>query len=124
MHPWITRDVNGTIPLNFHDQIEKTNKLYDKFKGLQNLVLSVAVMRDKFIKKPKEDLLDEYKYQIIKEEFLDFTPTPKKEKKEVEDSESFTHDLLYVDSGIKTGKFCISFYREKEEEHEDHQEWS
>ncbi len=82
MHPWITRDENGTIPLNFHDQIEKTNKLYDKFKGIQNLILSVAVLRDKLIKKNKDSLLDEYKYQIVKEEYLDFTPTPKKENKD------------------------------------------
>jgi len=63
--------------LNFHDQIEKTNKVYDKFRNIQNLVLSMAVLRGKYTEISTSPALDEYKHQITKEEFLDFTPTPK-----------------------------------------------
>jgi len=78
IHPWITKDENGIVPLNFHDQIEKTNKMFDKFMSIQNLVLSIAILRDRYSGNYTSHAIDEYKYQITKEEFLDFTPTPKK----------------------------------------------
>lgn len=107
MHPWITRDENGIVPLNFHDQIEMTNKLYDKLKNVQNLVFTLTVLRNKFFDKNKESLLDEYKYQIIKEEFLDFTPTPKKEEKDLESFDAYSQNVLYNSSALKKGKFTL-----------------
>lgn len=97
-HPWITRDENGAIPLNFHDQFEQTNLLFDKFKHTQALIVAIAILRNKTIKKDRSKLLVDYKCQIIKEEFLEFTPTPKENNKNSDSDDCFSkHYLMNFD---------------------------
>lgn len=88
-HPWITKDENGIVPLNFHQQIEKTDKMFDKFKNIQNFLLSIAILRGKYTELNASPDFDEYKNQITQEEYLDFTPTPKK----IQPLESFGDQL-------------------------------
>lgn len=87
-HPWITKDENGVIPLNFYNEFMKNGELYDKFKMAQLMVLGISVLRNKYIEKDRSEILNEYKFQIIREEFLDFTPTPK-DKKQYQELDSF-----------------------------------
>lgn len=86
---------NGIVPLNIYDELQKSNELFDKIKRVQNTILGIAVLRNHLIKKDRSEMLDEYKFQIIKEEFLDFTPTPKDRKLEEKLRLSFGKQLDY-----------------------------
>jgi len=76
-HPWITKDENGVVPLNFFDELVKNNELYEKFKLVQAKVFAIVALRGKVLKKDRSEILNDYKHQIIEEEYLEFTPTPK-----------------------------------------------
>jgi serine/threonine protein kinase len=89
-HPWITREESGAIPLNILDQFEQTNKLFDKFKHTQALIVAIAVLRNETMKKDMSKILDAYKCRIIKEEFLEFTPTPKEQDKNSDSDDCFS----------------------------------
>ena len=79
-HPWITKEENGRIPMNMYDEIQRSVVLFDKLKMIQKAMLWLSIIKDNHIQGNKMKELDEYKWRIIKEEFLEFDPTPKSGK--------------------------------------------
>lgn len=103
-HPWLTKE-EGEAPLNFLDEMHKANQIFDKFKNIQALVFGMAVLRNKYIKKDRSMILNEYKCRIIREEFLDFTPTPTDKKHKLFKELCFSNQLSSDPESGSTNEF-------------------
>ena len=109
-HPWLTKG-EGEAPLNFVDEMHKTNQIYDRFKNIQAFVFGVVALRNKYIKKDRSMILDEYKCRIIREEFLDFTPTPTDKKSKLFKEICFSNQLSSDPESGSTNEFDEEFLK-------------
>ena len=90
--------------MNMYDELQLSAVLFDKLKLIQKSMLCLSVLKDSFIQQNKMKDLDQYKWRIIKEEFLVFDPTPKSSKN-------------------KNGQIQVSFNRQTSNEtNESHKE--
>jgi serine/threonine protein kinase len=114
-HPWITRKEGDAVPLSILDKFEQTNKLFDKFKHTQALIVAIAVLRNETMKKDMSKILDAYKCRIIKEEFLEFTPTPKEQGKSSDSDDCFSKhfSIDFDDKDDPSEIFLRRVYRNK-----------
>lgn len=111
-HPWITKEENGRVPMNMYDELQLSAVLFDKLKLIQKSMLCLSVLKDGFIQQNKMKDLDQYKWRIIKEEFLVFDPTPKSSKNK--------NGQIQVSFNRQTSNETIESHKEEQQTHDEY----